>query len=226
MKLLSSSEPVKVLFTFFFPWSTSCAGCEKSKTSRVPLIIHLREKGLNYSSLRVIIRVDSLSAEKNGGGYAFVDTLGNTCDSVRRRCDGEAVPEGKILLGIHEKYGVSIDWLLTGNDPAETFMDGLPEDIRALCRGVREILESGDDVIAPALKSDIAAYLTSGRNSRQQSAASVNNRLASLKEAFAEITEALNEDAVQDPERPERRSYNKKIIPIIQKAMKKIACEY
>lgn len=53
----------------------------------------------------------------NGGKYAFAEKLGVVYDSVRRWCNGDNLPDGNQLMLIHNKFGISIDWLLTGKEP-------------------------------------------------------------------------------------------------------------
>lgn len=98
----------------------------------------------------------------NGGKYAFADALGVVYDSVRRWCNGENIPDGDTLLAIHEKFNVSIDWLLTGKESVETsaeqFMCGWKPEVREACRTVRKILESSDRVTSEALLMNINAF--------------------------------------------------------------------
>ena len=99
--------------------------------------------------------------DRNGGKYAFADMIGVSYEAVRQWCIGENLPDGKRLLAIHEKFGVSIDWLLTGQargSPPPDAMSGWPPAILEACRTVRTILDSDDAVTAEALLMNIKAF--------------------------------------------------------------------
>jgi hypothetical protein len=121
----------------------------------------------------------NMLAVDNGGKYAFANTLGVVYDSVRRWCIGETLPGGNQLLMIRDKFGVSIDWLLTGDDPApvkvptgihETgasygssphhcpYCGDMSEEVKDLCSRVKKIMESGHRTAVPALVSNITAF--------------------------------------------------------------------
>ena len=118
-------------------------------------------------------------AADNGGKYAFADALGVVYDSVRRWCIGETLPGGSQLLAIRDKFGVSIDWLLTGRGSFPVMAPGIHEspdspygtpqqpcpfcgdmtdEIKALCKTMKEIIESKHPAIVPALESNIKAF--------------------------------------------------------------------
>ena len=97
----------------------------------------------------------------NGGKYSFAEKIGSAYDSVRRWCNGKSLPGGPALLKMHEIYGVSIDWLLTGKSAKGAICPHCgdwPDDIRDLCADVKKILESDDEVVRTALQSNIAAF--------------------------------------------------------------------
>jgi len=124
-------------------------------------------------------------ADENGGKYAFAEALGVVYDSVRRWCNGENLPDGQQLLSIRDKFGVSIDWLLTGADPTpvkitgvaesaseynEDSMCGWPQEIKDACRQLKQILLSNHPVIKPALQSNLAAFQYSVEKEKSQDA--------------------------------------------------------
>lgn len=81
-----------------------------------------------------------------GDKYLFGDSIETAYDTVRRWCKGEYLPDGIHLLMIHEKYKVSIDWLLTGkakhNDDSMDCETKCGEKISQLCKKVKEVVES------------------------------------------------------------------------------------
>ncbi len=110
-----------------------------------------------------------------GGKTAFASALKVSYDTVRSWCMGEFLPGGSQLLSIHKKFGVSIDWLLTGIDPSQMHsqnikeasaiyspsvdsLDGWPEEIKDACRQVRNILLSDHSMIKDALLSNLLAF--------------------------------------------------------------------
>jgi len=137
----------------------------KTKMSRKKLII------TNY--LLFVGHINRL-VDDNGGKYAFAEAIGVSYDAVRQWCIGENLPDGKRLLAISEKFGVSLDWLLTGRGPEKIAVSGIeeagkeynscesfdhwPEEIQNACRQLREILLSDHPVIKPALLSNLAAF--------------------------------------------------------------------
>jgi transcriptional regulator with XRE-family HTH domain len=98
----------------------------------------------------------------NGGRYVFAEAIGVSYEAVRQWCIGEKIPDGKRLLAIHDKYHVSIDWLLTGKEsPPPDPSDQVPAEIRAACQQCRDILLSDHKIIKPALLSNLAAFHSS-----------------------------------------------------------------
>ncbi len=185
----------------------------------------MSRKKADKSSYPIFASTFSGLVERNGGRNAVAEDLGVTYDTVRRWCNGEGLPEGKLLMAIHEKYDVSIDYLLTGSDPAVLFMDAWPKEIREECVNLHEILASGDPVVVPAIKSNITAFLTSIRKTQhlQPDMERINKRMAAMEEALSDIKDALGNDAAPDVPAGERRAYNREVIPKIKNALKKIA---
>ena len=102
-----------------------------------------------------------LIADRNGGMKALAKNLDVTYESVRRWCNGEYLPDGQTLLTVQEKYSVSIDWLLNGAKKSGLkcpFCGDWTEDIRTACADMKEILESDDEAVRTALRSNLAAF--------------------------------------------------------------------
>ena len=120
-------------------------------------------------------------AERFGGKKAFSEQLGIAYDTVRRWCLGEFLPESNQLLIIREKFGVSIDWLLTGKEPRDTasmsqyavneeqthdaggaphcpFCGDMTEETKELCKKVKEIIESKNIAFSTSLKTVITVF--------------------------------------------------------------------
>jgi len=89
-------------------------------------------------------------AEKTGIGYS---TLMNY---LSRGSIGR-VPEWDQLLKISEASGRTIDWFLTGKEPSTGFMNGWSQEVKTACTYVKEIIESGDKIIVPALLTSLPA---------------------------------------------------------------------
>ena len=109
--------------------------------------------------------------DKHGGPVAFSSKIDVSYQAVLNWSKGENLPDGGALLKMHEKYGVSIDWLLTGqsaNGSACPHCGDWPDDIRDLCAAVKKILESNDAVVRTALRSNIAAFRESIEKNRRQ----------------------------------------------------------
>jgi len=122
-------------------------------------------------------------ADDNGGKYAFADALGVVYDSVRRWCNGENLPDGQIFFIIRNKFGVSVDWLLAGENPEPVYLTApeqdrpalmvadqgsygisagecpvkCDDDLRELCRRVKYIIDDNGE-FAEALKANIKAF--------------------------------------------------------------------
>jgi hypothetical protein len=89
------------------------------------------------------------------------------------------VPEWDQLVKISDASGRSIDWLLTGKDPADFTCDW-PEPIRNACKTVRKILESDDAETAVALSNNITAFAKSLKNHEENKA--LRNDVEALKQ--------------------------------------------
>lgn len=139
----------------------------------------------------------NMIVNENGGKYAFAETIGVSYDAVRQWCLGENFPDGRRLLSIHDKFAVSIDWLLTGTGEKQLiqgvaeakdayngnndFMSGWPEDHRNDCLMLKEILDSGDKVAIAAIKSNLVAFHESIRK---------NSRIDKLEKDVQELKKA------------------------------------
>jgi len=110
--------------------------------------------------------------DDHGDKYTFAEAIGVSYEAVRQWCIGENLPDGRRLLAIHEKFGVSIDWLLTGKEPGaqlpEAFMAQWPVEVRNACTQLKNILLSDHPVIKPALLSNLAAFESSVEREKTQ----------------------------------------------------------
>lgn len=106
-----------------------------------------------------IINIEKLIADKHGGYAApFNRNIGQR-DAVTRWKTGKFKPSLDVLLKITQLYEVSLDWLLTGENPnISDTMSTWPEDVRDACLKAKEIIESKDPVVTPVLMSNIAAF--------------------------------------------------------------------
>jgi len=108
----------------------------------------------------------------------FADKLGVHITTVQGWEAGKNFPNGDILLRIHKEFGTDINWLLTGEEPypGNDNPDLPVNDIDLLYNadpfgrassGLREIFDSGDQIIIDALQSNITAFQISIRRDRQ-----------------------------------------------------------
>lgn len=109
-------------------------------------------------------------ASENGGKYKLAETLGVVYDSVRRWCNGENLPDGKTLLAIKEKFGVSIDWLLAdqGQQQAPMISEVPPSYASSADQQtLKEILASGDAEAIETIKKNLSFTLSCIREKSQ-----------------------------------------------------------
>lgn len=163
----------------------------RKKTLKNVNIIYYASFANNISSL----------VESNGGRKIFAETIGVKYETIRNWCNGTRFPEGYQLLSIRDKYGISIDALLTSSDPELIYtpkvsesqaeygacadsLDKWPDDIKNACRQVKKILQSDHPVIKPALLSNLAAFQYSVDKEESQDAEirKLNQRLKLLEE--------------------------------------------
>lgn len=155
----------------------------RKKTLKNVNIIYYASFANNISSL----------VESNGGRKIFAETIGVKYETIRNWCNGTRFPEGYQLLSIRDKYGISIDALLTSSDPELIYtpkvsesqaeygacaesLDKWPDDIKNACRQVKKILQSDHPVIKPALLSNLAAFQYSVDKEESQ----VRNKIENL----------------------------------------------
>jgi transcriptional regulator with XRE-family HTH domain len=125
--------------------------------------------------------------DTHGNKYTFAEAIGVSYDAVRQWCIGENLPDGARMLAIRDKFGVSIDWLLTGADPAPVsayeyresvspyesgppcpFCGDMSDEIKKLCITLKDIIDSKHPVIVPALLSNLEAFKYSVDKERKQ----------------------------------------------------------
>lgn len=90
---------------------------------------------------------------------------------------GISKPSRDFLIKLTEVYGVSIDYVLYGSEEeqkkylmvkeAEGQYEILPTSTKKLLGNVKEILESGNEVMIDALKANIKAFLVSVRSKKE-----------------------------------------------------------
>jgi len=85
-----------------------------------------------------------------GNKKKFARDLGVNYDTVRCWCNGDYLPGSDTLILLHEKFKVSLDRLLLGKDPRDSFMEEWPPEVQRACGDVKTIMEKGssDDIIA------------------------------------------------------------------------------
>lgn len=115
---------------------------------------------------------------------AFSRVIDSNYHSIRNWNKGDNLPDGKTLLKIHDKCGVSIDWLLTGK-PAKglkcPFCGDWPDNIRDAAADVKEILESDDEIVRTALQSNLAAFRQSIEKNKKGPPGSTNKPKSGMR---------------------------------------------
>lgn len=66
---------------------------------------------------------------------------------------GKAMPRSEILIGLNKVFGVSIDWLLTGNEPKPPHLEELKQMIDAAVVDKGFVLRDLDPEIAKIIKA-------------------------------------------------------------------------
>lgn len=149
----------------------------KTEMSRKKLLIP--ENKLFTTNINALI-------DKLGGKTAFAASINANYDTVRSWCLGEFLPGGAQLSIIKTKTGVSLDWLLTGSDPTPVMAPGIREtgnpygsghpcpfcadmtdEIKGLCKRVKDIMESQHHSAVPALLSNITAFEDSVKQAKE-----------------------------------------------------------
>lgn len=102
----------------------------------------MSRKKTTISNFSVFITNINALVDKIGSKYDLAEAIGVSYDAVRQWCNGENLPDGKRLLLIHQKFNVSLDWLLTGEGTGSAVLEasaGRDAD------KMREILKAGAD---------------------------------------------------------------------------------
>lgn len=102
--------------------------------------------------------INQLVIDNGGDKRAFAEKIGVAYDTVLAWCNGENLPNGKQLIGIHEKFHCSLDWLLTGKTPEVGDVKTGSKEIQNAYKQLIAIMESDHPVIKPALLSNLAAF--------------------------------------------------------------------
>ena len=149
----------------------------KTEMSRKKLFIN--ENNLFATNINALVK-------KNGGKTAFAEAINVNYDTVRSWCLGEFLPGGAQLSLIRDKFVVSIDWLLAGTGPYVVphvaddmpsygkpeehrcpFCGGMSEEMKDLCKRVKDIMESGHPFAVKALESNIDAFEDSVKQAKE-----------------------------------------------------------
>jgi transcriptional regulator with XRE-family HTH domain len=137
-----------------------------------------REKTIITNNILFAKNISKI-VDDNGGPYTFAMLIGVSYDAVRQWRIGENLPDGKRLLAIRAKFGISTDWLLAGEDPTPVKIAGVAESraaydtnatakpdpcpvkcdekLRKLCARVKKVMEP-DDGFSKALEANIYAF--------------------------------------------------------------------
>lgn len=140
---------------------------------------------------------DLINKECSGNLKDFGISVGASYDTVLSWTKGEYLPGGAQLVAIKEKYNyISIDKLLTDQEPAETIREWKPETQEA-CRILRRIIESPDQETATALLYNLKAFSISiermaDKEENDKKFNSLKKELKELKKVVARLTEVKN----------------------------------
>ena len=142
------------------------------------------------------------------------------------------VPHPDHLCRIHDIYNVNINWLLTGEGDPYIYKEekvgasrrgapvpdaaGLkPDDFGLAVSGLKEIFDSCDPILIPAIQANIRAFQISARREQQnreliQKVGKLEGECEDLKKRLDEMEKQLKQkqDVKPQPEPDQRRAAN------------------
>ena len=106
----------------------------------------------------------------------LAESLGYSQDFLSAIEIGKVEPSREFLKKLNEIFGISSDYILYGSDDERKNLikemdvkyEILPTSTKKLLDNVKEILESGNDVMIDALKANIKALLKAVRMTKNQ----------------------------------------------------------
>lgn len=166
-----------------------------------------RKKTIIINNILFVNNIKSLVAII-GDKYTFAAAIGTSYDAVRQWCIGENLPNGKQLLAIRDKFGVSIDWLLAGTEPTPIKVPGVAEDaagynadrkphhcagLEEYCPKFKKIILSEHPVIKPAFLANLAAfeYSIDKEKSQDEKISEHSEKIKRMKGRIFDLEEAM-----------------------------------
>ena len=89
---------------------------------------------MNVRGCDIVLRIDTLLGQRNLKRQALADNGKFRVENIAKWKTRNSIPAGDVLLGIADYLGVSIRWLLTGEDEA-----GLAPEERSLLDSYRRL---------------------------------------------------------------------------------------
>jgi transcriptional regulator with XRE-family HTH domain len=103
------------------------------------------------------MRIDSLLVKKRQKRQALADSGNFRVENIAKWKTRNAIPAGDVLLGIADYLGVSIRWLLTGEDEA-----GLALDERELVDNYRRLDDRDRQDVTDNIATKLKRYPQKG----------------------------------------------------------------
>lgn len=122
-------------------------------------------------------RIKDFRQKKGLNQRKFAERLGFSYGYIADLERGRQKPSREVLERLTEVYAISSDYVLYGSEEeqkkylmvkeAEGQYEILPTSTKKLLGNVKEILESGNEVMIDALKANIKAFLVSVRSKKE-----------------------------------------------------------
>lgn len=91
------------------------------------------------------------------GNAAFAKEIEVTGEMVNKYLKG-SIPQADILYRISVVTGKSMEWFLTGKETQESFGCGWDQKTKEMCTDLKRIMDSSDNEVKKAIKSNISAF--------------------------------------------------------------------
>jgi transcriptional regulator with XRE-family HTH domain len=167
--------------------------------------VKIIELSLDYKEIKKRIETDK-SHFKAGKWSELTGVSKNTISNIHGKA-GKHNPSLQYIIAVARVTGKPVEWYLYGDKAAPRiheqtgtygrqehpchFCGDMPDNIKALCKSMKEIVESNHPVIVPALMSNLEAFKYSVKKEQKQ-----DEDLRKLKEKVRHHEKLLSSDQV------------------------------
>jgi DNA-binding XRE family transcriptional regulator len=130
------------------------------------------ELGLDFSEIRKRIEID-MSQYRAGMWAKMIGVKTNSISNIHGK-KGKANPSLEYVTAVARVTGKPIEWYLYGTQPGEApperhckFCGDMSDEIKKICKQVKEIIEANHPIITPALRLKIDTLLAGLEYSRR-----------------------------------------------------------